>query len=127
MASFMSDAELHAFLDARASGGPDRQVGLSLTVPVVSGGVLVVTEPDGASYARVSLPAADWAAASARQVTTAGPVVFADPLEDWGVVVGYFLTDGSGQPAIGFKVGGEEAYNVVAGSTDVNVRPRISE
>lgn len=126
MASFMSDAELHAFLDARASGGPDRQVGLSLTIPVVSGGALVVTEPDGASYSRVSLPAADWPLASARSVE-AGPVVFADPLEDWGIVQGYFLTDGAGVPAIGFRVGGEEAYNVVAGSTDVNVRPRISE
>ena len=127
MGSFMSDAELHAFLDARLSGGPDREVGLSLTVPDVSGGSLVVTEPDGASYARVSLPASDWLPASARQATTVAPVIFADPLEDWGIVVGYFITDGAGVPAVGFKVGGEEAYDVKAGSTEVNVRPRISE
>ena len=127
MGSFMSDAELHAFLDARLSGGPDREVGLSLTVPDVSGGVLVVTEPDGASYARVSLPASDWLPASARQVTTAAPVIFADPLEDWGIIQGFFVTDAAGVPSIGFRVGGEEAYNVVAGSTEVNVRPRISE
>lgn len=127
MASFMSDAELHALLDARASGGPDREVGLSLTVPTVSGGVLVVEEPAGASYARVALPAADWLPAASRSVTTAGPVIFADPLEDWGIVQGYFITDGAGVPAVGFRVGGEEAYNVVAGSTEVNVRPRISE
>jgi len=123
MASFMSDTELHALLDALASGGPDREVGLSLTVPAVSGGVLVVTEPDGASYARVALPASDWSPASALEVTC-GAVVFASPLEDWGVMQGWFVTDGSGVPSIGFLAG--EATAIRAGSPEVVVYPRIS-
>ena len=119
----MSDSELHAFLDARLSAGPDREVGLSLTVPEVSGGSLVVTEPDGASYARVSLPASDWLPASARQASC-GQVVFASPLEDWGVVQGWFVTDGAGVPSIGFLAG--EAMSVTAGAPEVVVYPRVS-
>jgi hypothetical protein len=121
----LPDDEVHAALDALASGGPDREVGLSLTVPEVVGGVLTnVTEPAAADYARVTLLAADWLPASGRAVQTDGPVIFADPVDDWGVVVAYFVTDGAGVPSIAFLAG--EAVDVVAGSTEVNVTPRIS-
>jgi hypothetical protein len=116
----LPDDEVHAALDALASGGPDREVGLSLTVPEVVGGVLTnVTEPAAVDYARVAVPAADWLPAAGRAVQTDGPVVFADPVSDWGVVVGYFATDGAGVPSIGWQAG--DAIDVVAGSTDVNV------
>jgi hypothetical protein len=114
----LPDDEVHAALDALASGGPDREVGLSLTVPEVVGGVLTnVTEPVAVDYARVALPATDWPAAAGRAVQT--DAVFADPVSDWGVVVGYFITDGAGTPSIGWQAG--DAIDVVAGSTDVNV------
>ena len=120
----LPDAEVHAALDALASGGPDREVGLSTTLPEVVGGVLTnVTEPDAADYARVELPASDWLPAEGRAVQTDGPVIFADPVSDWGVIVAYFVTDGAGVPSIPFLAG--EAIDLVAGSTEVNVTPRI--
>jgi len=114
---------VHAMFDAIASGGPDRQVGLSLTpITAGEGGLSGVTEPAAASYARVALPASDWAAAADRAVQ-ADTVVFADPVEDWGVPVAYFLTDGAGVPEIPFAI---RAKNVTAGSSALQVTPRIS-
>lgn len=120
----LPDAEVHAALDAIASGGPDREVGLSLTVPELVDGVLTnVTEPSAAGYSRVALPAADWLPASGRQVTTDGPVVFASPVDDWGVVVASFVTDGAGVPSIATLAG--EGVEILAGSPEVTVTPLI--
>ena len=120
----LPDDEVHAALDALASGGPDREVGLSLTVPEVVGGVLTnVTEPVAVDYARVALPATDWLPASGREVLTDGPVIFASPVSDWGVVVAHFVTDGAGVPSIATLAG--EALDIVAGTVEVSVTPRI--
>jgi len=123
----LPNAEVHPMLAARAGGGPDRQVGLSLTpITVAPGGLSGITEPDAASYARVSLPASAWAAPSGRAVEATAPVFFPDPAEDWGVVVAYFLTDAAGVPQIPFAVGGSGGVKVSAGSSAVNVHPRIT-
>ena len=117
------DSVANAMLDAVASGGPDRQVGLSVTpITVTSSGLSGITEPAGASYARVALPASAWSAASGRTVQ-ASVVQFSAPAEDWGTPVAYFLTDAAGVPEIPVKL---IALNVAAGSSAVKVTPRIS-
>jgi hypothetical protein len=122
---FLADSEVNAALDARASGGPNRQAGLSLTEPVLAAGVLTnITEPAAADYARVAYPASEWAAASDRSVT-GDPVVFADPVSDWGVVGWAFLTDGAGTPTIPQKFA--HPVDIKAGGSDISFTPAITD
>lgn len=122
----LPNSAVHAALDALALGGPDRELGLSTTpITVAAGGLSGVTEPVAASYARVDVAAADWALAADRAAVTSDPVFLPDAVEDWGVVVAYFLTDGSGVPEIPFTVGDGGVF-VPAGATGINVRPRIT-
>lgn len=121
----LPNSAVHAALDALASGGPDRELGLSTTpITVGEGGLSGVTEPVAASYDRVSVPASAWAAAAARAVQC-DPVLLPDADEDWGVVVAYFLTDGAGVPEIPFEVA-DGGINVPAGSTSPFLTPRIT-
>ena len=122
---FLATSEVNAALDAVASGGPDREAGLSVTEPALVGGVLTnVTEPDAADYARVTVPATDWAAASGRSVS-ADEAVFADPVTDWGLVGWGFLTDGAGVPTIPVRFA--QAVDVVAGASNIGFTPLIED
>lgn len=122
---FLADSEANAALDAVASGGPNRQVGLSTTEPVLSAGVLTnVNEPAAADYARVSYPASSWDAASDRSVK-GDAVVFADPVSDWGLVGWAFLTDGSGTPTIPQKFA--HPVDILAGGSDIGFTPAITD
>lgn len=122
---FLADSEVNAALDARASGGPDREAGLSLTEPELVGGALTnITEPDAADYARVPVPASSWDAATNRAVT-ADPVLFADPVSDWGLIGWGFLTDGAGTPTIPQKFA--QAIEVEAGGSEVGFTPVIED
>jgi hypothetical protein len=122
----LPDSAVHVALDALASGGPDRQLGLSTTpITVTGGGLTGITEPGAASYDRVDVAAADWDDAADRAAQTSAPVFLPDADEDWGVVVAYFLTDGAGTPQIPFRIG-DGGRHVPAGSTAINVRPRIT-
>jgi hypothetical protein len=122
----LPNSAVHAALDALASGGPDRELGLSTTpITVTDDGLAGITEPDAESYSRVDVAAADWAAAADRAVQTPSPVFLPDADEDWGVVVAYFLTDGAGEPEIPFLVGDGGVF-VPEGATGINVRPRIT-
>lgn len=121
----LPDSAANAALDALASGGPDRELGLSTTpISVADDGLSGITEPVAASYARVSVPAPAWGAASGRSVQCA-PVFLPDAVEDWGVVVAYFLTDGSGVPELAFSVA-EGGVLVPAGSSNPFLTPRIT-
>lgn len=121
---FLPDAEVHRALNAVCQGGPDREAGLSTTEPKLVGGVLTnVTEPDAADYARVPVPASSWAPAVDRRAT-AGPVVFADPVSDWGVIGWWFLTDGTGTPSLPQKVA---AVNVQAGGAALSFTPVVED
>lgn len=122
---FLADVEVNAALDAVASGGPNREAGLSTTEPVLAGGVLTnITEPDAADYDRVPVPASSWNPAAGRSVT-ADPVLFADPVSDWGFIGWGFLTDGSGTPTIPIKFA--QAISVDAGGSEVGFTPRIED
>jgi hypothetical protein len=121
----LPNSAVHAALDALASGGPDRELGLSTTpITVTEDGLEGVTEPVAASYDRAAVLASAWDAASARSVQC-DPVFLPDAVEDWGVIVAYFLTDGAGVPEIPLLVG-DGGINVPAGATGINVRPRIT-
>lgn len=122
----LPNSVIHVALDAIASGGPSRELGLSTTpITVTAEGLTGVTEPDAASYARATVDPGDWADAADRAVSTSAPVFLPDADEDWGVVAAYFLTDDVGVPEIPFTVAGG-GINVPAGSTAINVRPRIT-
>ena len=122
----LPNSAVHAALDALAGGGPDRELGLSLTpITVTEEGLDGITEPTAASYARASVPASAWAAAADRAVETTAKVYLPDADEDWGVPVAYFLTDGAGVPEIPVRVAAGGVL-VPAGATGVNVHPRLT-
>jgi hypothetical protein len=94
---FLTDASVDALLDLFAGTGhgsafpSSYDVALSKTQPNNNG--TGVTEPSGAGYARVDIPAASWGAAATRQKTNSVAVTFAQPTGDWGVVGWFCLYD----------------------------------
>lgn len=121
----LPNVEVHAALAAIGPAGPNRQVGLSTTpLAVTSSGLSGVNEPDAPSYARPDLPASAWDDPAERAIE-APQVAFPAPLDDWGTVVAWFLTDGDGNPSIPFSLD-DGGTNVAAGSTPPKVTPRIT-
>lgn len=120
----LPNSAVHVALDALASGGPDRQLGLSTTpITVTPGGLTGITEPTAGTYERVDVPASQWDPASDRAVQT--DVVVPSPSEDMGVITHYFLTDGAGVPELPFRLGGDGGANFQAGSSALTLTPRI--
>lgn len=52
-----------------------------------------LTEPAGGAYARVAVPAGDWANASNGSITLANNVEFAEATGDWGTITHFALVD----------------------------------
>lgn len=87
---FLSTTDANAMLDARITALGTLYVGLSTSEPTindaVSAGASGITEPSGGAYARVSLAASGWAAASNRIKSTSVDITFPDPTDDWGTI-----------------------------------------
>ena len=123
----LPDSAIHACLDALGCNGPDRQLGVSLTPITVSPtGLSGISEPTVDWYARVDVPASQWAPASARlaQTTVVMPAPGPDA-EDGGIAVAYFLTDGAGVPELPFSVGGDGGVPLTAGTSPIVFTPRL--
>jgi hypothetical protein len=120
---FLPDEAVHAALAAVTN--QTRWCGLSTTEPVLQadGTYTNVTEPAVNSYARVQVPASDWSAPADR--FTQCEVLFADPVDDYGVVVAWVHFDAATGGTADLAGVTADGTDLVAGTSNVTVICRI--